>query len=112
MIPYRCWRCWKRFSLPRPIAHYARKKRCRFCGHADAFFVPKDRLRAANRLRTCRCDAYWFPHRKNSGECRPGVREQKHFEWLSRWDGFLVIPPPQDSLPAQDELGTNRGEFS
>jgi len=84
---YRCTRarCRKRISLKRPLASYARERRCKACGgrlsHDPA-------VKRQTRRQTCRCDGAWFPHRRGSVPlCRHHegeVTEQDARDWLER----------------------------
>lgn len=66
--------------MPRRIDRYKRTPACAFCKSRTSWFVAKDRL-AKNRPRPCLCDAYHFPHRKNSGDCRPGRLIEKEIAY-------------------------------
>lgn len=65
---YRCShdRCRTRRTLVKPLEHYVREPRCRCCGGP----LTLDRYRNTQELapdRVCRCDGYWFPHRRGGG---------------------------------------------
>lgn len=63
------------------VGHYKSTPKCEKCGCSTKWFIAKDKKRV-NRARTiCRCDAYHYPHRRNSKLCRPGAEEQIRLEW-------------------------------
>ena len=74
-IPYRCWRCGARQTLPKPWWEYARedKRRCRRCGRSSLFLdKTRDRRNKNYQEILCGCGAYHYPHRKGSGICSHG----------------------------------------
>lgn len=70
MFPCRCKRCRSRRSFKRRPDDYRVPKRCSFGGE---FSVDSYRLKKEHRRTLCHCDAYWFPHRQGSGDCRQVV---------------------------------------
>lgn len=62
-IKHRCSKCGTRHTFDRAYTGPAqsRWKSCKKCGH-QRFYVVKNE-------KTCRCDAYPFPHRAGGGRC-------------------------------------------
>jgi hypothetical protein len=75
-IPFRCWRCNARNTLPKPWWEYATgaKRRCKVCGRSSLFLDKARAKRNKQYLKkyVCHCGAYHYPHRKGSGECEHG----------------------------------------
>ena len=70
MFPCRCKRCRSRKSFRRHPDDYRVPKRCS-CG--GEFSVDSYRMVKEHKRTLCHCDAYWFPHRVGSGDCRQVV---------------------------------------
>lgn len=77
--PCRCWRCWTRRTLPKPLSEYVRTPKCKICG-TTLLFVCKDRLPSRwGHKRRCNCNGYYFPHRKGGGWCEHNpLIEERH----------------------------------
>lgn len=94
-LPYRCWKCWRRFSFQHPpIDRY-----CPVCDHAG-LFLDKHRLQrnqSYRKLHLCECDGYWFPHRKGSYQCVNGGANPR---------GMMIAPeePPSYESPPEEDL--------
>lgn len=81
-IPHRCISCGHRRTLPKLWAKYERPPKCRQCGY---YRLTPCREQLRRWKKTCLCDGYWFPHRKNSKFCwhNPNVAQhvsERHAE--------------------------------
>jgi len=59
--------CFARVSLPKRIEEYIHVPKCPRCGN-ELTYRDKSRERESKKD-MCRCDGYWFPHRKGSRYC-------------------------------------------
>jgi len=69
-LPHRCSRCYRRITLPYHWQTSGKPIKCASCGY-EKFYIDKDRLNRSNKENCC-CEAYPYPHRKKSGECKYG----------------------------------------
>lgn len=82
--PCRCWSCWSRRTLKKPLREYVRPPKCLVCG-ARKLFLCKDRLPSRRgRKQKCTCTGYHFPHRKGSKWCHENPKLEQLYEQHER----------------------------
>lgn len=88
-FPHRCSKtgCRTRKALKRPIDQYIRRPLCPSCGQ-DSLKLDKAKQRE-NHSAKCKCDGYWFPHRKGSLWCRHSTIVPTEEDYQTRYAGTV-----------------------
>ena len=84
--PYRCSKagCRKRVSLPQHVEDYKKDKLCPSCG-CDSLKFDRNK-RKYNRINSCDCAAYHFPHRAGSGVwCDQSTKQPTEQDYIERY---------------------------
>lgn len=84
--PCRCNKCRGRKTLRKHPDLYERRHHVK-CSCGGEFKVDTYRMSKENK-NPCKCDGYWFPHRKGSKWCIHNKRElseEEHIERFSSW---------------------------